>query len=95
MGNEKDLFQSLASDPRLRGCKPSAIIIDEDNQIYISIKDAALVAKLSVERLRGLVSEKRLTGFKPGGRDLFISLNSVDAYLTDGRQSPGRPQKLS
>lgn len=93
MGNESNLYQSLASDPRLRGCKPNAIIIDDDNQIYISIKDAAVVAKLSVERLRGLVSENRLTGFKPGGRDLFVSLDSVDAYLTDGRQTPGRPQK--
>lgn len=93
MGDEKGLYQSLASDPRLRGCKPSAVIVDEANEIFISIKDAALVAKLSVERLRGLIGENRLSGLKPGGRDLFISLESVDTYLTEGRQSPGRPQK--
>ena len=91
MGNGVSFYESLAADPRLKGYKPSGIFVDENDEIYISIKDAAIVAKLSTERLRGLISESRLTSIKPGGRDLFISLDSLDKYLTEGRQPPGRP----
>ena len=77
------LYQSLIADPRLKGHDPGAIIIAEDDEVFISIKVAADVAKLSPERLRGLVSENRLDAIKPGGRDLFISLRSVDEYLSD------------
>ena len=87
------LYQSLIADPRLKGHDPGAIIIAEDDEVFISIKVAADVAKLSPERLRGLVSENRLDAIKPGGHDLFISLNSLETYLTEGRKEPGRPPK--
>ncbi len=86
------LYQSLIADPRLKGYEPGAIIVAEDDEIYISMKVAAKVAKLSPARLRGLVSENRLDVIKPGGRDLFISLNSIDYYLSEGRKLSGRPR---
>lgn len=92
MGNIAGLYKSIIADPRLKGCKPGVVLIGEDNEIYISIKDAAQVAKLSIERLRGLVSENRIDAIKPGGRDLFVSLTSVDRFLSDGRKEPGRPR---
>lgn len=85
------LYQSLIADPRLKGIKPGVIIIDKDDEIFIPIKVAAKIAKLSPERLRGLVYENRLDAIKPGGHDLFVSLNSVEEYLTEGRKEPGRP----
>ena len=93
MGNGVSLYESLAADPRLRGHRPNAIVIDEKDEIYISVQDAASVAKISPGRIRGLVSESRLTAIKPGGHDLFILLDSVDYFLTEGRKTPGRPQK--
>ncbi len=95
MGNDVSLHKSLTADPRLKGYRPNAIVIDEQDNIYISVQDAASVAKLSPERIRGLVSESRLTSIKPGGHDLFILLDSVDYFLTEGRKSPGRPRKDS
>ncbi len=89
MGKSVSLYESLAADPRLKGHKPSGIFVDENNDIYISIKDAVKVSKLSAQRLRGLVSESRLDAIQPGGRDLFISLESVDKYLAEGRKPPG------
>jgi hypothetical protein len=93
VGNVVSLHESLAADPRLRGHKPNAIVIDENDEIYISVQDAAAVAKLSPGRIRGLVSESRLVAIKPGGHDLFILLDSVDYFLTEGRKTPGRPPK--
>ena len=89
MGNGVSLYESLAADPRLKGHKPDGIFVDENDVVYISIKDAVIVSKLSPERLRGLVSESRLDAIKPGGRDLLISLESVDKYLAEGRKPPG------
>lgn len=92
MGNIAGLYKSIIADPRLKGCKPAIIIIGEKDEVYISIKDAAQVAKLSTERLRGLVSENRIDAIKPGGRDLFVSLASVDKFVSEGRKEPGRPR---
>ena len=93
MGKNVSFHESLAADPRLRGHKPDAIVIDKNDEIYISVQDAASVAQLSPGRIRGLVSESRLTAIKPGGHDLFILLDSVDYFLTEGRKTPGRPRK--
>ena len=93
MGNVVSSYESLAADPRLRGHKPNALVIDENDEIYISVQDAAAVAKISPGRIRGLVSESRLVAIKPGGHDLFILLDSVDNFLTEGRKTPGRPRK--
>lgn len=93
MGKATGLYQSLAADPLLKGYKPDAILIDENDDIYLSIKDAIHITKLSPERLRGLVSENRLDAIRPGGHDLFLSLKSINKYLTEGRKPPGRPKK--
>ena len=87
------LYESLAADLRLKGIEPEAILIDKDDHIFIAIRDAVEITQLSPERLRGLVSENRLQAVKPGGHDLFISLESIEQYLTEGRKPPGRPRK--
>jgi len=91
--NAIGLYESLVADSRLKGYKPGAVLVDEDGKVYLSIKDAVHISKLSPERLRGLVSENRLDAIQPGGRDLFISLESVDRYLSIERREPGRPRK--
>jgi hypothetical protein len=89
VGNDVSFYELLTADPRLKVHKPEGIFVDENDVVHISIKDAVNVSKLSPERLRGLVSESRLDAIKPGGRDLFISLASLDKYLAEGRKPPG------
>ena len=91
MRDDKSLYEVLITNQFLSGYKPKIVIVDEHDEIYLSIKDTAQVTKLSPERLRGLVREKRLDAIKPGGHDLFISLNSAQQYVIEGRKNPGRP----
>lgn len=93
MGNVAGLYESIITDPRLRGHEPDSFVVDKAGEIYISAKDTATIINLSAGRLRALVSENRLDAFKPGGHDSFISLNSIDKFLIDGRKTPGRPPK--
>lgn len=93
MGNAEGLYESLTADLNLGGHKPRVIVVDRNNEIYISIKDAAIYAKLTTGRLRGLVSKERIKAIQPGGRDSFIGLNSLNEFLSSGRKEPGRPRK--
>jgi hypothetical protein len=67
VGNGVSLYESLATDPRFKGQKPDGIFVDENDVVYISIKDAVIESRLSPERLRGLVSESRLDAIKAHG----------------------------
>ncbi len=86
-------YEALIADILLGGYKPKVVTVDENNEIYLSIKDTAHITQLSPERIRGLVREKRLDAIKPGGHDLFISLTSAHRYITEGRKQAGRPPK--
>lgn len=78
----------------LNGYKPRAMVVDQEGEIYLSMKDTAKITNLSPERLRGLVREDRLIAIKPGGYELFVSIASAMHYVAGGRRRPGRPRKI-
>lgn len=75
---------------RLMGIDPQVLVVDRQNNIYVSLPDAIEIMDLSRERVRGLIWEGRLESTRPGGRDLFVSLRSVMGYTR--RKPPGRPR---
>lgn len=88
-----NLYNAIVDGLPVGDFMPENVIVDQEGDIYVSVKDAAQLTGLSLERLRGLVWEQRLAAVKPGGHDLFVSLKSTIAYTTHGRKPPGRPRK--
>lgn len=92
MRNDVNPYWELIANQPLNEHEPNVIVVDKNGEFFISIKDAINVLDLSADWVRGLVHEKRLVAIKPGGRDLFISLSSIETYLEE-RKPPGRPYK--
>lgn len=95
MRDDANHYQALITNQLLKGYKPEILLVNADDEIYLSVKDIAELIQLSPERIRGLVREGRLIAIKPGGHDLFISVASADHYVTEGRKTAGRPPSAS
>ena len=54
---------------------------------YLKVSEAAEVARLTPNRVRQLLRERRLTGIRPGGRGSWrIALSSINHYLGESAQ---------
>lgn len=93
MRDDVSHYQALVTNQLLKGYIPETLLVNSDDEIYLSVKDISEMLKLSPERIRGLVSEERLIAIKPGGHDLFISVASANTYITEGKKPAGRPPK--
>ena len=91
MRDDVSHYRALITDQLLKGYKPEILLVNADDEIFLSVKDISELFKLSPERIRGLVREERLIAIKPGGHDLFISVVSANQYITEGRKTAGRP----
>ena len=95
MRDDVSHYRALITDQLLKGYKPEILLVNADDEIFLSVKDISELFKLSPERIRGLVREERLIAIKPGGHDLFISVASANQYITEGRKTAGRPPSNS
>ena len=68
---------------------------DPEGNIFGSMETASEISDFSDGHLRGLAIKGRVKGIKPGGRDWFISYDSLQESLESGRSFGGRPRKYS
>lgn len=73
--------------------KQTTRLFDKSGREYVPVSEAAKRTDLSENRIRGLLFEKRISGFKPGGRDLLLRWDTITKYIESGRKKGGRPRK--
>jgi hypothetical protein len=68
---------------------------DNEDKYWLPLESAAELSELKPNTLRRLVWDDRVCYIQPGGRDLFLSYDSLVNYLNNDRKPRGRPSKNS
>jgi len=95
MKGERNHYSQIRRESGLKRHRPETLLIDQENNVYLSVEEMSEIVGLSPSRIRGLIAEDRIQAIKPAGHQLFVSVASTLEYLGEGRKPPGRPRKGS
>ena len=91
--DSKNRYDLIADGLPLGGARPDFLTVDQDGEVYLSMRATSEVFSLSIQRLYDLHSAGRLVIKKNAGRENYVSVSSIANYLDHGRKKGGRPLK--
>jgi chromosome segregation ATPase len=87
MSDKRSILPEVPPGEREQPTLPPALLTEDGLRVY-PLKAISSVVDLSPERLLQLVRQQKIRAVKPG-KDWFVSIDDVTAYLSSPRRKPG------